>query len=124
MAGSKRVIAHFFITLLVLRAAEAQIDRLARMGYGIEQLQVQPNRFHEGGVKPVDRLAGTIGDAGIRWSECCELRLDYKLDRLWLLMEPRIYRDVPEDARCRSSSPGNSFARGLPPASIPRPMPC
>jgi NAD-dependent SIR2 family protein deacetylase len=87
------------LMLALSKQPDIEIRRRGSRVFALPNLEtVQPNRFQEGAVKPVDRLAGTIGDAGIRWTECCELRLDYKLDRLWLLMEPRIYRDVPEDA--------------------------
>jgi hypothetical protein len=72
---------------------------------------VKPSRFHEGAVKPVDALAGTIGEGGIRWTECCELRLDYRLGRLWLLMEPRIHRDVPEGVTEAQVEESKEFVR-------------
>lgn len=52
-----------------------------------------------------------IGNTGIRWTECCELHLDYKLDRLWLLMDPRIYRDIPEDATAEQIEESKEFVR-------------
>jgi len=35
-------------------------------------------------------LFGVIRDTGIEWTEACELKLDYRLDRLWLLIDPTV----------------------------------
>lgn len=58
---------------------------------------VRPQVFHDGDSRPVDVIRGQVGSTGITWTECCELRIDYRLDRLWLLLDPKIYRDIPEN---------------------------
>ena len=50
----------------------------------------------------VQLLNGTTS-AGLPWSEACQLRLDYKMDRLWLLVSPVVLVDfddgTPDDAK-------------------------
>jgi hypothetical protein len=72
---------------------------------------VKPEHFQYGNTKPVDSLTGMVGNTGIRWIECCGLRLDYQLDRLWLLIEPRIHRDIPEDATLTQIDESKEFVR-------------
>lgn len=80
--------------------------------FALPNLQtVKPGHFRNGNINPVGRLSGMVGNTGIRWTECCELRLDYKLDRLWLLMDPRIYRDVPEGATAEQIDESKEFVR-------------
>ncbi|WP_152539828.1 SIR2 family protein [Afipia sp. P52-10] len=59
--------------------------------------QVQPSIFGTDRVKPVDRLAGTVSGTQIGWTEACGLRVDHRFDRLWLLLEPTIITDIPEE---------------------------
>jgi hypothetical protein len=63
---------------------------------------VKTSHFQVGDTKPLDMVAGTLR-SGIRWTEACSLRIDYRLDRLWLLLEPVVKRseiteDTPSDA--------------------------
>lgn len=91
---------------------EVVISRRGWRVFALPDLQtVTPAHFRLGNVNPVDGLAGMIGNTGIRWTECCELHLDYKLDRLWLLMDPRIYRDIPEDATAEQIEESKEFVR-------------
>ena len=39
-----------------------------------------------------------ITPTGVRWMEATRLRLDYRMSRLWLLIEPKIWLDIPKDA--------------------------
>tara|TARA_R110000782_G_scaffold268961_1_gene366193 strand:+ start:8224 stop:10002 length:1779 start_codon:yes stop_codon:yes gene_type:complete len=89
--------------------------KIVRRGWRVIALPnldtVKPADFQLGNVKPVDRLSGMVGNTGIRWTECCELRLDYKLDRLWLLMEPIIHRDIPEETGATQVEESKEFVR-------------
>lgn len=60
--------------------------------------QVQPAVFNTDTAKPVDRLAGLIPKTDVPWSEACELRVDYRLDRFWLLLDPVVIADLGADA--------------------------
>lgn len=45
----------------------------------------------------VGAITGTIGAAGgIRWMEALEVRLEFRDDRLWLVLEPVVWADRPE----------------------------
>lgn len=59
--------------------------------------QVQPSTFASDRTKPVDRISGKVPGTQIDWTEACGLRIDYRFDRLWLLLEPTIVTDVPEE---------------------------
>src|SRR5205807_4580475 len=36
-------------------------------------------------------IAGTVPGTILRWAECVRLRLDYRLDRLWLIVDPTVF---------------------------------
>jgi hypothetical protein len=63
---------------------------------------VKSSTFHAADTKGIDVLSGTLR-SGIQWTEACCLRIDYRLDRLWLLIDPLVKRfditdDTPRDA--------------------------
>lgn len=45
----------------------------------------------------VTRLHGTLTNGDVRWTEACRLSLDFRLDRLWILLEPTVLVDLGED---------------------------
>lgn len=58
---------------------------------------VKSSTFHVGDTKAVNTLAGTLR-SGIRWTEACSLRIDYRLDQLWLLIDPLVKQlDITDD---------------------------
>ena len=75
--------------------------------------------------RTVDRVAGVVPGTTVRWSESCGLRLDYRLDRLWVLLHPTILVERPAEAaesvleatrefvRERQASRRNVAANGL-----------
>ena len=80
--------------------------RVERKGLGVlvfpDLNVVKSSTFQTGDTKAVDTLAGTLR-SGIRWTEACSLRIDYRLDRLWLLIDPLVKRfditdDTPQEA--------------------------
>jgi hypothetical protein len=72
---------------------------------------VQPSVFNTSDVKSVDRISGVVENTAIRWTEACKLRLDYRLERLWLLLEPRVILDVPETATPVQADQAREFVR-------------
>jgi hypothetical protein len=91
---------------------DIEIIRCGRRVLALPNLQtVKPDHFQLSNIKPVDSLTGTVGKTGIRWTECCDLRLDYKLDRLWLLMEPRIHRDISGELTSAQIDESKEFVR-------------
>lgn len=72
---------------------------------------VKSNAFQIKDKPVVDQLAGTLR-SGIRWIEACSLRIDYRLDRLWLLIEPVVTRfHIPEDASPEAITQSREFVR-------------
>jgi hypothetical protein len=59
---------------------------------------VSASAFNSDLSKPVDRISGIIPNTQIEWTEACGLRVDFRFDHLWLLLEPMIITDVPPDA--------------------------
>jgi hypothetical protein len=62
-------------------------------------------------VKAVDRVSGAFGGTGIKWSEACVLRLDFRLGALWLLLDPRIDLDIPEGVSAEAIETAREFVR-------------
>lgn len=73
--------------------------------------QVQPAIFNTDTAKPVDRLSGLVPKTEITWTEACGLRVDYRLDQLWLLIEPTIATDLPNDAPEATAEAVREFVR-------------
>ncbi len=59
--------------------------------------QVQASIFNTDTAKPVDRVSGVVPRTDIPWSEACGLRVDYRLEQLWLLIEPTVTTELPAD---------------------------
>jgi NAD-dependent SIR2 family protein deacetylase len=60
--------------------------------------QVQPSIFNSDSVKPVDRVSGVVPKTDVVWSEACGLRVDYRLEQLWLLIEPIVVTELTPEA--------------------------
>ena len=60
--------------------------------------QVPAAVFNTVHIKPVDHVSGTVPKTSVAWSEACKLRMDYRLDRTWLLLEPMVVTELPDDA--------------------------
>jgi hypothetical protein len=87
--------------------------------------QVQASTFNSDTAKPVDRVSGLVPKTAVPWSEACGLRVDYRLEQLWLLIEPTIITELadntPEDVveltrefvRERRARRHNRFANAL-----------
>ena len=70
---------------------------------------VNPSDFNNADTKPMDRLSGTIGS--IAWTEACGARLDYKMNGLWLLLEPRVLLEISDQAPPADAERAREFAR-------------
>jgi len=55
------------------------------------------------------QLAGTIPNTALQWSEALIIKLDFRLGRLWCLIEPAIY--VPGDRTPQEKEHVESFRR-------------
>ena len=47
-------------------------------------------------VACVETLTGVVPGTTVAWNEACEIRLDWKLDGLWLLLEPRVVLELED----------------------------
>lgn len=58
---------------------------------------VDPSRMSESCYdtlrSAVSKIVGTVSAANVGWSEAARIRLEYRMDRLWLLIEPTIAID-------------------------------
>lgn len=89
-----------------------EIIRRGRRVFAVpNESKVKPSDFNDRNIRPVDRISGIVGDTGIRWVESCGLRIDYKLDRLWLLLEPRIFREMTDEATESQIEQSREFVR-------------
>jgi hypothetical protein len=70
---------------------------------------VQPAAFSSTDSKPIDRLNGKI--VSVTWTEACAVRLDHKLNSLWLLLEPRVLLDLTEETPAQDAENAKEFAR-------------
>ena len=68
-------------------------------------LSVDPDRAGEAALAPLRQatgsLTGVIPGTALRWAEAVELRLEARLDRLWLIFEPTLSAEPPADAAQR-----------------------
>ena len=60
--------------------------------------RVAASVFNAGNVQPVDQISGTVGRTSVAWSEACLLRMDYRLDQMWVLLEPIVVTELTDDA--------------------------
>lgn len=57
------------------------------------------------------RIHGQLSTGGINWSEACGVRLDYRMDRLWLLLNPFVAIDITDDVSDENSQRAREFVR-------------
>lgn len=58
----------------------------------------------------VKRLSGTT-TGGVPWTEACQLRLDYRMDRLWLLLSPVVLVDFDDDTSDEAKAQAKELQR-------------
>jgi hypothetical protein len=69
-------------------------------------LAVDPERLQERSYDSlkaaIGKLAGVVPQTPVTWLEACRVRLEHRLDRLWLLVEPTIwYGETTDEAAVR-----------------------
>ena len=57
------------------------------------------------------RLNGQLNAGEIAWSEACDIRLDYRLDRLWLMLDPCVVFDDDENTLPADLQAAKDFVR-------------
>lgn len=63
-----------------------------------DPVRVAASVFNARNVQPVDRVSGVVSGTSVAWSEACTLRMDYRLDQVWVLLEPMVVTELPDDA--------------------------
>lgn len=48
-------------------------------------------------LKPAGRLSGSLTNGDVNWAEACQLRLDYRMGQLWLLLNPSVLIDIDDE---------------------------
>lgn len=90
----------------ITRALQRELPLIAVRRRHEHRLAVDRERADEGLLAPlkqvVKQLTGTVG--GHTWSEAVGVHLEYRLDRVWLLLEPTVHIDsggapLPEAAK-------------------------
>ncbi len=71
---------------------------------------VPASTFTLGDGNALASLKGKLG-GGIEWTETCRVRLDYRLDKLWILCEPRIQLVIPDTATPEEEEAAREFRR-------------
>ena len=81
------------------RAPELRLQRRGRTTLLLpDPARVRVAVFNTDRVRPVDRVSGIVPKTSVAWSEACRLRMDYRLDQIWLLLEPTVWTEIPDDA--------------------------
>ena len=89
-----------------------QLQRRGRTTFLLPNLtHISASDFASGNVRPVDRVSGTIPKTSVPWTEACALRIDYRLDQMWLLLEPTVFSQLPDDAQEDVSALAREFRR-------------
>jgi hypothetical protein len=77
------------------QAIESNRPVLAERGRSAHILRLDFDRASETDLAPLKegtgQLAGTIPRTSVEWSEALRIKLDYRLNRLYLLFEPTVY---------------------------------
>lgn len=96
----------------ISRQPKVRVERRGRSTFLLpEEGQVDADVFNSGDAKPVDGISGVVSGTSVRWSEACGLRIDHRLDRIWLLLEPVILNDLPDDPPTDLLEPTREFIR-------------
>ena len=59
----------------------------------------------------VDKLGGHVPGTSVKWAEACAVRIDRRLDRLWLVLEPQILVGIRPNTPTREADAARAFAR-------------
>ena len=94
------------------KTADLELRRRGRTAALLpDSTRVDVSVFNAGNVQPVDRVSGTVHGTSVAWTEACSLRLDYRLDQVWLLIQPIVVTNLPEDASESAREATREFVR-------------
>ena len=88
-----------------------RVERRGRSTLVIPDPKVVEPRVFNVGRKTLDRIAGAVPKTSVAWTEACGVRLDWRLEQLWLLLEPRVIIDVDETTPEQELALAKDFVR-------------
>ena len=98
--------------LALAKRPDIMIQRRGRTVFALADTnRVTVQDFTEGTIRPVSSISGVVGNTSIGWMEACALHLDHQLSQLWLLLEPRVILNIPEDATSEQIAAAQDFVR-------------
>lgn len=110
--NSDRALIRDSLFLALANRPSIVIKRRGRIVFALpDPKKVMANDFSEGTVRPVNALAGAVGNTSIGWTEACALHLDYQVNQLWLLLEPRVILEIPDDTTPDQVEQAREFVR-------------
>ena len=81
------------------RAPDLRLQRRGRSTLLLpDPARVHAAIFNTDNAQPVDQVSGIVPKTSVAWSEACKLRMDYRLDQIWLLLDPMVLTELPDDA--------------------------
>lgn len=83
----------------LLKALVRERDLIAEQKRGHRLVRVDPNRGQSKAYGPLKKVLntiwGNIPQTGVTWAEAIEIHIAYRLGRLWLVFEPRVWVTQP-----------------------------
>lgn len=80
---------------------------LLQHGRNAVKIFVDPQKASEQFFGPLKRvtsqITGTTGTTRLKWAEAVRIRAEFKLERLWLLIEPTIWTEKTEDLTAKET---------------------
>jgi hypothetical protein len=110
-AATRKLISNALFRALGRRPGLIMEHRGPRTFLFPDPILVTADIFNSQSVKPVDRISGAVGTTGIQWRETCVLRVDFRLQGLWLLLGPRIDLGIPEGTPDEAAEEAREFVR-------------
>ncbi|MDO9028606.1 MAG: hypothetical protein Q7U68_07095 [Candidatus Roizmanbacteria bacterium] len=99
------------LTLAISRNLSLRVERKRNTYYLIIPEDKRDDSAYSILKTAVHGLSGIVPNTRVKWTEAVRIKLEYKLDRLWLLLLPAIWQDRPEDATVEEVDIADEFVR-------------
>lgn len=86
------------ITLAIGRERPVSVHRKGSKRFVVVDPVAQNDPDYRLLKKAARYLSGQVPSTNVKWAHAVHIRLDYKSNRLWLLMNPTLWFDSPDDA--------------------------
>jgi hypothetical protein len=77
------------------------ISVVAWKGRGVHEIHIDPAASNAAQLAPLRTalkvIAGTVPKTSVSWSEGVSIRIEYRLARLWMLLEPTVWFEKTSD---------------------------